>query len=155
MKKMLLGILAIVIVALSTGCWKPNYENEPSNMYGTRWVSENPDIWFEVPEEKVEDGSYYGILSIEDSEMKIKVSFGYFAAEMTIVQWEGMELESGEEYTPVLETDVPLAKGECDYQPDKCIVTIYPEEDTLFNGKYETIVFVKEPLETSSSSQTN
>lgn len=143
-----LGILVVIITLFCTGCWKPNYDNEPSNMPGTRWVSENPDIWFEIPEDRPEDGRYYGELTLGGEKVRVKITFGYFAPEIYIVRWD-KEVETNEDEidTGVYETDIPLVKGECDYQSDKCIVTLYADTDTLFNGKYETITFIKEQFE--------
>ncbi len=36
--------------------------------------------------------------------------------------------------------------GSCKFNPDKLIVTVDKESDTLLSGKYETLVFVRMPL---------
>lgn len=151
MRKRKLSILLIcmlVAMLFCTACQNmPDRDKEPCNYPGTRWVSEEPNMWFEVPEDGNED-EIKGILVLPEGEMEINVGFAVWRDYMYI---NGQAYVIWDEYeTGGFLGEIIYSNGDCEYSPDECVVTINPEEDTLFEGKYETIVFKRESLEKDS-----
>ena len=46
-----------------------------------------------------------------------------------------------------VETGENYLTGKCQYEPEKCTVEVKKEEDKIFNGQYDTIIFIKQSLE--------
>ena len=48
-----------------------------------------------------------------------------------------------------------IITGECDFSPETLVIHVDREEDTLLNGKYETLTFHREELSGSISESTD
>ena len=148
MRRIITYMLLVIIGFMNMGCQRlPYAEDMPSEQLGTRWVSEEPNIWFEVPTES--DGKeLYGIVSTENGELEIAVDFGTFVDEIYIMEIERKESDETQSGEAQMETTLGLCilSGACEYSDNECIVKVYKDFDNLFNGEYETIVFTKEML---------
>lgn len=141
--------MILVAVISFCGCipfeWIPNfgyipYQGErPEDYPPAKWISETPDLWFDV-ESPYEDATkaveMEGQLMMEGQCVEVIVCFGY-RDDIYIRRKE--------------EKDEPCAlKGHCEFSPEKVIVTVEKETDSLLNGQYETIIFVRnENVETT------
>lgn len=151
MKKILSGIMTVVIIFVLSGCedvlrWIPNfgyhpYGGERPNDYPpAKWISETPDLWFEIP--LFDDSSgrperYEGQLTIDGQGEVIYVAFGY------IDQIYIVKENDDEPYT---------LEGHCKFSPEKLVVTVDKEKDTLLHGQYDTLTFVRYLSEETESS---
>lgn len=141
MKKILSGIMAFAIVFMLSGCdilrWIPNFGyhpyvgERPYNYPPARWISETPDFWFDIPiidESSDYPDRYKGQLTVDGHSDVIYVAFGYI-----------------DQIYFVKESDDKLyyLNGNCEFSPEKLVVTVDKETDTLLNGQYDTITFVR------------
>jgi hypothetical protein len=118
------------------GAWDPHSGERPKDYAPSKWVSENPNIWFEVP--AFEEGnsntqtSLNGEIMLEDKTIKITVCFDGGRS----VFIYNADSEGG-----------LLLTGLCTFDPEKLIVEIDKKDDVIFGGKYEEITFVKSASE--------
>ncbi len=134
---------------LCVGCQNLPYADEIPMAYpDTRWVSEEPDIWFENPEDRT-DKYLYGKAMTPDGEVEIAVDFATFDPEIYV--WDirtSMYAEEDDE-EPATYLGFCMLSGTCVYSSDECIVRL--ETDNWFGGEYETIVFKRESIEEKDS----
>lgn len=118
------------------GMWDPHQGERPTDYVLSKWSSETVNIWFEVltadDDNSKTQKSLNGEIILDDKTIKIKVSFD---GGRSIFIYKA-DSEGG-----------LLFKGTCKFDPEKLIVTIDKGTDTLFNGQYDTIIFVKNPME--------
>lgn len=135
MKKMINAVLLIFPILLLVQC--DNYVGErPLDYPETRWVSENPEMWFDIADlyGNPYDDYVYGTLISDGKQVEIRVFFDkgsgiYFAS------------KNGN-------SDSPFTRGTCEFSSEKLIVTIDKERDNfeVMKGKFDKIVFIKQPL---------
>ncbi len=141
MKKVLLIMLMVISISF-LGCipseWIPcfgciPYQGErPCDYPSARWISEIPDFWFDV-ESPYEDATkvveMYGQLVVDEQNIEVVISFD---------ATDGIHIRQKED------RDVTrVLTGHCEFSPEKVIVTVDKETDSLLNGQYETITFVR------------
>ena len=140
MKKILSAakICVILLLAAALCCSCVLYNGErPIDYRYTRWISETPYVWFDVTDvnlmsELGKDYDAEGVWVKENGEtVAIAVLFDYV---------DGVAIRT-------LNGDGRVFFGKCVFG-EECM-TVTPNtrrEDTLFEGKYETITFVKTPI---------
>ena len=101
------------------------------------WVSESPDAWFIVASEEDEDAACpKGAFTTDSETIKFTLSFGHGKVA---------------EFTD--ENDEAILLGTCEFSPEKLIITVDKKTDTLFDGEYDTITFVRTASDETTSSQ--
>lgn len=123
------------------GC-RPYQGERPEDYPPARWASEMPDLWFDVKspyEDATKVVEMEGQLVVGEQSVEVIVSFGY-TDEIIIRQKE----DKG---------DPCVLTGTCEFSPEKLIVTVEKETDSLLNGQYETITFVRNASMEQTSSQ--
>ena len=143
-------MISIFAIFVFTACQHLPYADKiPMAYYGTHWISENPYIYFDNPSDRTE-GYLYGKAMTTQGEVDIAVDFGTFEPIIYIYILEIQEKEGNIEDVK-LEDYIGecVLNGTCEYSADECIVNV--DFDDLFNGKYETIVFTKQSLETETT----
>ena len=96
MKRITIFIITIALIGMTllSSCGVDFFHGKrPIDYPNTRWVSENPDIYFEVGKNR---GMIYGQITIEDDIIEIIVSFDYGA---------GVEFLDTSAYTPPNESN--------------------------------------------------
>ena len=154
MRRMLkIGSFVLLIIILLTSCNNFHIENwilgerdfyagrRPTDFPLSKWISDSPNIWFEVPE--IEENApppdpLYG--KAEFAGETIDIQF-FFDRGITM---RGYKVDSNDQF-------VLLFEGSCYFEKEKVTVTIDKETDILFEGKYDEIIFVKKNV----SSQEN
>jgi hypothetical protein len=144
MKKYII-VACICLIALSfTGC-DPYAGKRPNNYTDTKWVSGDPDIYFEVSDKyyKIVGFNTYGRININGDSIDAVVAFNMGRG----VSFDDVASyhidESGEAgYSPI-----PLFGGECKFGKDKLVVKITHNEAGLLPDDVKEITFVREPLE--------
>ena len=109
--------------------WDSYEDLRPTAFENTMWVSSNPEISFYIAEKEPEN--IYGQVIINGVEKKLKFFFNRGVSVYIYIY-----NEETNEYTICL-------KGTCEFDVDMCVVKIDKKCDSLFTGKYETIVFNK------------
>lgn len=139
-KKILIGLMSVAIVFILSGCditgWLPNFGyhpyvgERPYDYPAARWKSETPDFWFDT---NLSDTDEYmilkGELTYDDNSVEVLVDFG-FTDDIHI-----RENKSNAELRGL--------SGHCKFSPEKLVVTVDKETDTLLNGQYDTITFIR------------
>lgn len=141
LKKPLMICCILLILITFGGCVFATdfyYGKRPYDYGEATWVCESPDAWFIVTSEDDENVVYpQGEINIGSETIKFTLSFGY-----------------GKDASFTDENDDMILFGICKFSAEKLIITVDKEKDKLFNGKYDTITFVRnESAETTSSSK--
>lgn len=134
MKRLLIASLTILLLTCS-GCIAHQGER-PFDYPPARWVSETPDLWFDV----------YSFDEYANRIIELDGQLVLSEQSIDVIVWFN--------YTDVVtirkkDSDNNLAslKGTCKFDPEKLIVTVDKETDTLLNGQYDTITFIRKPTE--------
>lgn len=145
----LIYIIAIVLIGLLLtrcdtfdyrdyipGMWDLHKGERPTDYAPAKWSSENPNIWFEVPVPEDENASSQialnGEIVLDDRTIQITVRFD---PGRTIFVYNAAP-EGG-----------ILFDGTCKFSSEKLIVKINKKSDTIFDGQYDKITFVKTATE--------
>jgi len=144
MKRIKIFIITITLIGMTLlpNCFVDFYTGKrPIDYPNTRWVSENPDIYFEV----TRNGEMtYGQITIDGDAIEIIVSFDYGT---------GIDFYDLSAYTPPNESNRYgaidgtnwLFWGSCKFGKDKLIVTIKKNREFL-DDSIKKIIFVREDL---------
>ncbi len=127
-----LGLVETLYRQLSVG-------DNPSAYPPARWEAQTPAIWFDIVphEDYTANGGYYkGQAMTENGEIPIEVKFGAFAyaTEDQIEIWARDPISKA----------LCFLEGSCKFYPDRVVVSVDRETDTLFGGTYETIIFYRQ-----------
>ncbi len=131
MKKALILCCILLMIITFSGCVFAIdfYSGKRPYDYGEAiWVCESPSGWFAVNASENDENFIYpeGEFVVDDRTVKFTLSFGY------------SNKASFED-----ENDVMILLGTCKFSSNKLIITVDKETDTLFNGYYDTITFVR------------
>lgn len=123
---------------MSTSCGTDFYQGKrPTDYEETIWKSSDPDVWFEIG--KRDD---MGILPDTKGEA--------ITEEGTVAVYVWFDHGNTVEFGFEEEDENGIAKmaflGKCKFYYDKLVVTPYEGKDYLYNGKYDTITFIREDL---------
>jgi hypothetical protein len=127
MKKIFWYLQVLLLLTCMIGC-APHYSNCPMDFPNTKWVCSNPDIWFQVDNNK----QCLGEININGKITKIEVMYKQVTTDISI-----FPLDS----TPSSPVD-PVLKGEGTFSKDKMVIKL--SDDKIFNNKYKELVFNKE-----------
>ena len=148
MKKVLIFGCIVMICFSLQGCWGGwtdiNAGKRPIDHNNSRWVSEDPDIYFEVSDDyrEITGGRTYGKITIDRVVTEIRVSFDYG----TTVQFADIAAykvdENGRAY---IDGNMWLFIGRCKFSEDKLVVTVINNNDFL-DESIKKITFIKEEM---------
>lgn len=101
----------------------------PTDQDPALWVSESPDIWFEVFEyDDQQEYQAVGYAINNGVETKFYVFFGY----SSVVHFYDYEND-----------EIDLMVGRCTFYKDKLIVKVVEGKDTLFHNAFNTLTFIR------------
>jgi len=128
MKKMFIGILTISIILNLSGCiYKPG--QRPTDYGPAIWISEDPDIWFEVLEyDQNRNYQTIGQLTLNGNVYNFIAYFNY---------------ASGVRFTDAEDRSNEYFIGSCKFGPEKLIIKVNPKYDRIFNGQVKEITFIR------------
>ena len=145
-KQLIIVVIIVIICVTNFGCVSMLYsqDNMPSRHINTKWVSENPNICIEVKEEfvKTTGGNTVAKIQLPEGEKESDVLFDNVNGVYFLPMYYDITKEQAKTQ-PI--TELCYFSGECKFYKDKMVVKI--EEDHIFNGEYDKITFIKEPLE--------
>ena len=141
MKRNILVLAAIIIGLSLYGCVDFNSGRRPIDQENTKWVSTDPDIFFEVNERfrNITGSRTYGEINIDGVITEIFVSFD-FGTNITfypISAFNG-EFTHGDEW---------LFIGRCRFRNDRLVVNIFNNSRGFLDDSINTIVFYREKIE--------
>jgi len=140
-RKIFIIILALTILLFSSCFYVSDSGKRPNDFPGTKWVSEDPDIWFEVKERYDMPGK----LTVDGESIDIIVAFDFGA---------GMNIYEGTGKSDCVDDDaIWIFFGRCEFSPDKLIVKPHRQnkhtndyKDLFLNYQYEEIIFIREDI---------
>ena len=118
-----------VLNKILPGNYDASYGKRPDYFPNTKWVSEEPNIWFKVNDkENSGNNEIKGEILFEDEVFNFEAYFDMGIGFNIIVEAKDNQHNM-------------TITGSCKFYSDRLIVEI--EDDPLFNGKYNTISFYK------------
>lgn len=140
LKKKITFIFTVSILLCLSGCnWKPFIGKRPPDYGDGVWICEEPKITYTVKmkydeEEKMDVPESDAVTYIDGNE--VFLDFGFIGNTIRIYQLESIE---SKEYK-----DETFLNGNCKFSETKFTIKVDTESDTLFNGKYDELVFVRQ-----------
>lgn len=138
--RILIAFLIIILLILIVALIDPNYvapyipgnhiplkAYRPTHCPGTQWISEDPDISFEVPDEY---GTYW--------ELDAVLNMNGEKREVCLVFNPGVYVNVYDK----TENGGKIFDGRCRFYSDKMVIEI--DEDVIFDGQYKTVTFYKQ-----------
>ena len=128
-------VLLLLLVIFLCGC-DPYYNRKPYCFGPSVWVCEEPDIVYIVEsvydeEEKMLIEEEYAVLYRDGEEIFLDLQF---CNEAVVIYKKGInDYEEGR-----------LCSGVGTYSKEKFKIKLYIDNDILFNGEYEELVFVRQ-----------
>lgn len=113
MKKILNIILLMVLSLILVSC-DMDSDVKPRNQFNTKWVSENPDIFFTVAEQE----GCSGVLNTSEQSYNIMMDFD-FGRDVNIIDYDTLK-----ENNFVVKTNQILVRADCKFSEKKCIITV-------------------------------
>ena len=157
MKKILLLISVFSIAMLiCSGCViDPMQGKRPVDFPGTKWVCENPDIFFEVRKVKIHYIIVKGDETVETYDRLTNGAIGEISISGQITEIEVSISRGNTIYVRLRQDDVTegdwgedvLFRGKCNYYPDKLVVSVYNDEFKRLSGIPDELVFVRTNME--------
>ena len=127
MKKIIL-VLVILSFLLLIGCNIDPYDGERPFDYGdAEWVCEDPLAYFVIDADSEEYYSPRGEICLDDQLVEFQLIFVH-GTDKVFLNVTSRDV-SGE------------LNGECVFSPEKLIIIVNKETDTLFYGKYDELIF--------------
>lgn len=137
LKKFVAFLLAAISILLCS-CNFDRYDGKRPFDYGAaKWVCEEPTAWFVVNPDAEDYYSPKGEVTVNDETLKFELIFVH---ETNTVFFNTETSEIGFD-------------GECEFSSEKLIIKVDKQTDTLFGGRYDELVFVREADGDSESSQ--
>lgn len=140
MRKGFTLFLGILLVLSCGGCnYDLYYGKRPYDYGAARWVCEDISAWFEVDPDAEEYYYPEGEVEIDDQTWHLKL---YFVTETKYVS-----LKTSRSYESGKGSYIGDLDGECEFSPEKLIIKIDKETDTIFHGQLDELVFVRTPID--------
>ena len=138
MKKAISLLMLCVMFMCICGC-DPYVGKKPYNYGGSIWICEEPEITYVVEmkydeAQEMEIPETYAVALDHDKEVFFHLGF----LSDTVKAREYKDIDSMEF------TGNTLFTGTCKYSKTKFTIKVDTESDTLFNGKYDELVFVRQ-----------
>ena len=142
MKNIFKFTVALFAIVLCTGCI-PYQGERPFDYPPARWISQMPDLWFDVGDMSFyQDGTKEILLEVqlttENQIIDVTVSFDYTDRIFVVRKIDGAK--------PC------FFEGHCKFSPEKLVVTVEKDSDSLLNGQYDTITFIRNESYTTEAS---
>jgi hypothetical protein len=141
MRKLVITVLAVFLLVVFSSCYWP-WKKWPTDQENTRWVSLDPDIYFEVSAKfnDITKNNTYGKINIDGVVTEIAVSFDF---------GDGVEFRPAFAFTDSggIDGDAWLFMGKWDFSPDKLVVDITNNTKGFLDDSIKTITFYREEIE--------
>lgn len=145
LRKLLIAALSVISIFTISGCnLDPYYGKRPFD-YGTAmWVCENTSAWFIVNPD--DDNYYYPKGEVVYNGQTIQVGFRFIHETNRVF----IDFLDSNDSSNISEYDQML-NGECIFSPEKLVIKVDKDTDALFDGQYDTLVFIRTPTKDMES----
>ena len=124
--------LFLVCIVLCSCNYDPYNGKRPIDYGDAIWVCESPPVCFEVKTDSPNYDKPQGLVSVDDKEMSCEVWFDPVFNTVFLRVDFNHKLE-----------------GDAEFSPQKMVVKVDKKSDTLFNGQYDELVFVRQESTTT------
>ncbi len=149
MKKVIFSLCIAMEIIILQGCAVDMYVGKrPSDQNNTKWVSEEPDIYFEVSDKynELTGCNTYGKVNINGVETEIAVSFALGSPRVEFRPVSAYHKSDNEEES-YIDGNAWLFKGNCNFSHNKLVVKIYNNDKGFLDDSIKKITFIKEEKE--------
>ena len=152
MRRILLLIICMVFVS---SCFVDFYMGKrPENYPNTRWVSENPDMYFEIgeninaerPNAAVIGAFVYSQIVIDGEIIELRIAFGT-GSDFFAYNPAGFDTVTGYALKGHLTNDYFLFGGLCKFSPNRLVVTIDRNDKGFLDESITEIIFIREDID--------
>jgi hypothetical protein len=142
-KRWVLIVCAVITFLLPAGC-DPFHGRRPIDYPNTRWVAENPELFFEVG---TDNNVTYAQIITDDEEIELLCNFGISGALIFFYPLSAlMPPTEAHPYGIIRGADM-LFSGLCKFGKSKLIVTINNNDKGFLDDSITEIVFIREDIE--------
>lgn len=134
MKKIMLSLLILFCIIMCSCNFDNYYGMRPSDLGNAKWVCEEPSAYFIVDSSSEYPLEHDGELTWNDTTYYLELSF---VGGTNIVLGK---LQCRDPSNNVLRFEFDW---KCDFLPDKLIIDISDDNDAVFNGNCDELVFYK------------
>ena len=126
--------------ALNSCNFDPYSDTRPFDYGDAKWICKNPEAWFLV--DLTQEEYYYpkGEIIFNNQSIQVKFRFIHQTNQVFIDLLNCGDSSSITGYDSLLD-------GKCTFSPEKLVIKVDKTTDTMFNGKYDEIVFKRESAE--------
>ena len=136
-------ICAMFILLFSTGC-VVHEGRRPIDFPNTRWVSQEPDMFFEVHNR----GSVsYAQIIVNEEIIELMVDFAESGSSVLVRDLSGFDPDTGRMFPGLSTADVTIFIGLCRFSPDRVVITITQNPIGFLDDSIEKIIFYREDIE--------
>ena len=144
----------MIILIVSTGCDSPFHAGRrPVNFPNTRWVSQDPDMFFVVGE-NISDNDLrpyadvtYAQIVIDGEKIELRVVFAQSGGQIYFDDPAGFDPDTGGQLPGVAIRDVHFFTGLGRFSPERLVVTITHNPRGFLDDSIEEIIFYREDIE--------
>ena len=144
MKKTLLIFICVIVTMLLFSSCDPFAGRRPVDFPNTRWSSENPDMYFDVGENRKITHTQ---IVMNGEVIELICWFAVSGAQIGFDDPSGYDPETGYHKAGVHANDIILFTGLCRFGRDRIVVTVTDNKRGFLDDSITEIVFVREDLE--------
>jgi len=135
-------IILLVLLLFSTGC-NIFYYGRPTDYTNTRWVSESPDMFFEVGDSHT---VVYTQIIIDNEIFILKTGFDHSII-VTFEDASGFDFETGQLLPGLSNDDTLLFYGRGRFSPTKLVLHSIWNDKGFLDDSIKEIVFIREDID--------
>ena len=156
MKNLILCFFGLLFLYVCiTGCDGPFLEGRrPINYPNTRWVSQDPDIYFIIGDELGVNGRGFSYAEVTYAQIvhngkvfELKVGFTETGATVVFDDASGYESGTDRLLFGLNNSDVRLFTGLCRFSSNRLVVTISNNDKGFLDDSITEIIFIREDIE--------
>ena len=136
-RKFLLISLSVLSIFVFCSCnFDPYYGKRPYDYGASTWVCENPSARFVVNPEDEDYDTPQGEIQLNDDDIPFKLIFVTQTDQVFfVISKRGVSYDEG--------YNDGGFEGDCVFSPEKFVIKVDKDTDTLFNGQYDELVFLR------------
>ena len=154
MKRLALVLNCVIVMMLLLSSCDPQTGRRPTNYPNTRWVSQDPDMYFVVGGLRNTDHRgtphadvTYAQIVIDGEIVEIACRFATSGSQIAFYEPSGFDPETGVQLAGIKTMDIILFIGLCKFRPDFIEVTITHNDKGFLDDSITEIVFIREDLD--------
>ena len=153
MKRLALVLHCVIVVMLLSSSCDVLTGRRPTNYPNTRWVSQDPDMYFVVGGLRNTDHMgvshadvTYAQIVIDGEMIELRCWFAVSGSQIGFDDPSKLDPETGRSLKGLTSSDVQLFLGLCKFGPNEMVVTITHNDKGFLDDSITEIVFIREDL---------